>query len=179
MDDDASSLTSVDSHVLELTNATNTKMCNLTNSNYQLNNQIYAIDANITSLQTKKDQVNQQVTHIDMATYSSFVPTEKLHVTAQPFVITSPNNTPRPPPLNPPRYTKENRRKSPRLHKGNHSNNVGAEDVATAITHTDKDELVGKNNYTNFTHNKVGIRHRNIKWVYTPSIEPPQHRKVL
>ena len=67
----------------------------------------------------------------------------------------------------------------PSIHMGNHSKNVEAEDVATAITHTDKDELVGKNNYTNFTHNKVGIRHRNIKWVYTPSIEPPQHRKVL
>ena len=176
MDDDASSLTSVDSHVLELTNATNTKMCNLTNSNYQLNNQIYAMDANITSLQTKKDQVNQQVTHIDMATYSSFVPTEKLHVTAQPFVITSPNNTPRPPPLNPPRYTKENRRKSPRLHKGNHSNNVGAEDVKTARDYTYKVMIVRNNSPKCLTPINEGTRHSNIRVSYT---EISQHNKLL
>ena len=97
MNADATSINSAASQFLASKNEANIEKSNLTNYNYQLYNLIYAKDADITSLQTKIDQLKQHITHITTAIYSKWNPSEKPNITTQPFVPTSPTNPPRPP----------------------------------------------------------------------------------
>ena len=68
VDYNAYSINSVDSPFKSATNTSNTAMYNLTDSNSQLNNQMYVKEVEINSLQTQIDQIYQQMKNITMAT---------------------------------------------------------------------------------------------------------------